>query len=80
MRRIRATIGVAVPVAVLGSPVDATSHHDFRVAWYTAAALSLVTSAVGAQLGRGRGQGPDRTGPAAPKGAEATVRALPQAP
>lgn len=78
VRQISATIGVAVLVAVVGSHVDATSHHDFRVVWYTAAALSLVTSAVGVQLSRGRGQDPERTGPAAPKEAEATGRALPQ--
>lgn len=78
VRQISATIGVAVLVAVVGSHVDATSHHDFRVVWYTAAALSLGTSAVGAQLSRGRGQGPERTGPATPKEAEATGRALPQ--
>ncbi|MGX5183575.1 MFS transporter, partial [Streptomyces avermitilis] len=80
VRQISATIGVAVLVAVVGSHVDATSHHDFRAVWSTAAALSLVTSAVGAQLSRGRGQGPERTGPAAPKEAEATGLALPQTP
>ncbi|MFD5795049.1 hypothetical protein ACFWIO_16160 [Streptomyces diastatochromogenes] len=79
VRQISATVGVAVLVTVLGgSHVDATSGHDFRIAWGAAAVLGLATSAIGVHLSRGGS--PDQTAPAAPKEPEADAQALADAP
>lgn len=75
VRQISAALGVAVLVAVIGSHISATSHHDFRVIWYTAAALGLVTAAFGIHLSRRRR--PPQTAPTTPKPA---TQALTDAP
>ncbi|MFD9003714.1 MFS transporter [Streptomyces sp. NPDC059582] len=52
VRQISAALGVAVLVAITGPHISATSHHDFRTLWYTAAALGLATTAFGIHLTR----------------------------
>jgi EmrB/QacA subfamily drug resistance transporter len=74
VRQISTTVGVAVLIAVVGSHVGATSGHDFRIAWSTAAVLSLATSAIGVHLSRGGA--PGRTAPAASPKPEADAQAL----
>ncbi|WP_259464455.1 MFS transporter [Streptomyces sp. TLI_171] len=52
VRQISATVGVALLVAVVGSEVGPAQRQDFRIAWLIAAALAVVTSAVGLQIAR----------------------------
>lgn len=73
VRQISATVGVAVLVAVVGSHVGAASRHDFRIAWWAAAVLSLSASAIGVHLSRG---GSGRTAAAAPQEPAADAQAV----
>jgi len=61
-RQVSSALGVAILITLIGARVTAGSVGDFRLAWAAAAALALVTSALGAVLMR---PAPAATTPAA---------------
>ncbi|MFC8247364.1 MFS transporter [Streptomyces chartreusis] len=52
VRQISATVGVALLVAVVGAEIGPAQRQDFRIAWLIAAALSVLTAAIGLHITR----------------------------